>query len=428
MKHIKKLLLAGLAAVVVIVVVVEQNHPFQFPPIPTSPLPVPNAYDYYTKASDGAKRDEATVKVPQSLVGYGYSGYPTQLQLEVLRVVAPDLKTMRAGFAFPFALPVDHNNPQFFSYAGFRELARLLQLQGLVDEKNGDWGGAADTYIDSIKLGVDIPHGGAIISQLVGVACESIGRKNLWTILPHLSDAQAQAAKMRLLAIEPNRATYANAQVQEKYDQQARFQVYFKPRDWANEIADAYTTSDGSGAPSTFDKLLFVWRMRIAGKRAIYNQYSVYQDAVIEAARQPYGAHARVKNVPVDPITAFEDAEYGTDPYAANQLGRGRVVDSQAQNELLIVSLALQQYHLKNHTYPKSLSELIPTYLSTIPADPYALSGPLRYIKFGATYCLYSVGPDTIDNHGAAIGSSGSSVRPYVEDDSKGDIVAGVNP
>ena len=424
-------MLAGIAAVVAIAFIVEQSRPYRFPPIPTNPLPVPNAYDYYCKASDGATRDERVVKIPNSLLGSVYSKYPPQLQQAILKATQRDVATMRAGFAFPYMCSYDRSNRSRFSYvAHFRELARLRQLQALVDERHGDWGSAAAADVDDLKLGADVPHGGPIIAALVGVACEAIGRRDMWAVVPHLTFAQAQAAKARLLSIDAGRSKYSDAQVEEKYDGQADLQVRFKPRDWASQIARDETSGfDGTaGSPSAFDKFLFVWRMRIAGKKGIYEQYSAYQDAVIDAARIPYADHSPINRVPLDPITGFEQTTTGFDPYDISKKVRVRFVDCQAQDRLLIVSLALRQYFLRNHTYPSALSQLVPAYLAGVPDDPFAVSGPLRYIKFSNTYCLYSIGPDGIDNHGAAIGSVSPGVRPFVVESSKVDIVAGVSP
>ncbi|MBI2301166.1 MAG: hypothetical protein HYU66_19840, partial [Armatimonadetes bacterium] len=74
-----------------------------------------------------------------------------------------------------------------------------------------------------------------------------------------------------------------------------------------------------------------------------------------------------------------------------------------AQNALLTVSLALRAWRLEHAGYPERLTELVPEYLPGLPADPFALSGPLGYRREGERYVLWSIGPDGRDNRGQQI-------------------------
>jgi type II secretory pathway pseudopilin PulG len=107
---------------------------------------------------------------------------------------------------------------------------------------------------------------------------------------------------------------------------------------------------------------------------------------------------------------------------------------NEAQNALLLTAFALRAYRLEHNSYPNSLKELTPRYLSKIPSDPFADNKPLQYRRLGSEYSLYSIGPDCIDNNGRAIDSKIPVKTAYdkrrrylVEQDSKGDIVAGLN-
>jgi len=301
-----KLLLVGTVAAIAIIGIVWQYGPCTFPPIPSTPPPVPNAYNYFGKVATGLKRDEAKVKLPATIIPDDYDTYPPALQFAVLRAVAPDLQTMRTGLTFSYGYPQDRANPQVAFYPAYREMARLLRLQGKVDVKQGDWNGAANSYLDCVTIGILVPHGSPAIGGELGSACESIGRKKLWAVIPHLSYSQLQSAKLRLLKIEAQREPYLDGQVEQKYSEQALLQSYFKSKDWAKELAySGVDYVDGSRRPSDNDLLALKWRLDIEGKRAVYNQFTNYQNAVIDAARQPYDPHARVKDVPPDPVTAF---------------------------------------------------------------------------------------------------------------------------
>jgi hypothetical protein len=428
MKNNIRLLVSGLVASTAVAGAVWQYGPCSFPPIPSSPTPVPNARDYFSKAATGLRQDEEKVHLPAKIIPEVYTTYPPSLQYATLRVVAPHLRMMRKGLAYSYAYPQDRAHPNMVVYPSYRELARLLRLQGSVAARQGDWNGAINSYIDCIKLGILVPHGSPVVGEELGSSCEYIGRMDIWPVITHLSYDQAQKVKLQLVNLESQREPYLVAQTESKYSGQAMLQGYFKSADWADELAYAQAKyMDDSKRPSDYEIHALAFRLNVEGKRAVYNQFTNYQDAVIEAVSKPYKANARVKDVPLDAVTAFYYPRFGIDPYSANQYYRAWFMDSQTQNQMLIVALALRQYWLTNHAYPKSLADLTPKYLSTVPSDPFAPSRPLQYSQLGPSYRIYSVGPDGKDNCGFPIPKV-TGEDWYVKDTSLGDIVAGITP
>jgi hypothetical protein len=61
--------------------------------------------------------------------------------------------------------------------------------------------------------------------------------------------------------------------------------------------------------------------------------------------------------------------------------------------------LALELYRREHGQWPFELQELVPQYLSVIPADPFS-TGPLIYRRQKDDFLLYSVGTDGRDNDG----------------------------
>ena len=111
-------------------------------------------------------------------------------------------------------------------------------------------------------------------------------------------------------------------------------------------------------------------------------------------------------------------------------------MNADTQNALLLTALALRAYKLDHGADPLTLSALVPGYLQAVPADPFALSGPLHYKHLGMKPLLYSVGPDGKDDGGKTIfdhtipaptNADGYDRRHAVQENSVGDIVAGVN-
>jgi len=101
-------------------------------------------------------------------------------------------------------------------------------------------------------------------------------------------------------------------------------------------------------------------------------------------------------------------------------------------DRLLMTSLALRAYSLDHQgTYPASLAELTPKYMTQLPIDPFGNGTvPLVYRNIGASYLLYSIGPDGKDDSGTPFihtTSDGTVTQRYCMPDDSGDIVAGVN-
>ncbi len=180
--------------------------------IPSPTLPSPNAYDYYLKAN-------------QQSVGNPISqpGKPTPAQMiAALPPNLPALKTFREGMAYPFLNPPMRSfNVPLTDMASFRNLARLLLLEGRVYDLQGNYGGAAQAYLDCLRLGQDVPRGGVLITFLVGIACEAIGRRDLWDLTEKLSAADARAAAKRLEELNRNRYPFAQTMQEEKWSGQA---------------------------------------------------------------------------------------------------------------------------------------------------------------------------------------------------------------
>jgi hypothetical protein len=70
-----------------------------------------------------------------------------------------------------------------------------------------------------------------------------------------------------------------------------------------------------------------------------------------------------------------------------------------ARNLLAYTALAMYRYRAEHGRFPDALTELSPGVIPLVPVDPYD-DQPLRLEKNDRGWILYSVGPDTTDNHG----------------------------
>lgn len=64
-----------------------------------------------------------------------------------------------------------------------------------------------------------------------------------------------------------------------------------------------------------------------------------------------------------------------------------------------LTALAVQRYRLKTQKLPDTLATLVPAFLDEAPVDPFD-GEPIRYVKQGKGFVVYSVGEDGQDNGG----------------------------
>jgi hypothetical protein len=78
----------------------------------------------------------------------------------------------------------------------------------------------------------------------------------------------------------------------------------------------------------------------------------------------------------------------------------GRAAEAEARRRILVTAIALERYRGKYNSYPKTLGDLAPEFLKTVPVD-FMDGQPLRYrLTDDGHFVLYSVGLDCVDNGG----------------------------
>jgi type II secretory pathway pseudopilin PulG len=306
----------------------------------------------------------------------------------------------------------------FPHYAKFRELARLLALEGNGRREAGDIPGATRSYLDAVTMGNRIPRGGGIIARLVGIACQAIGRRPIWRMVGQMNAPTAKAAARRIETLRKETWPYVETVTEEKYVAQTAFLEGFRnPAKAAIAAAPEGEPDNREGAPLAAQAYFFVY-----SKQHIMHGLTKFLDRLIADASKPYANRTRPDPTPNDPLAqtlvpTFVDARLK------------QVASEETQNALLNLALALRAYRMEHGTYPSDLGQLVPAYIAHVPNDPFAHSDPLIYRKEADDYVLYSIGPDGVDNAGRAIENPGDteSKRRAVTSSSTGDIVAGVN-
>jgi hypothetical protein len=89
--------------------------------------------------------------------------------------------------------------------------------------------------------------------------------------------------------------------------------------------------------------------------------------------------------------------------HAGSQPLIARAAEAETKRRLIVTALALERFALHHKEYPASLTNLMPAFLSAVPAD-FMDGQPLRYRRFeDGRYVLYSVGLDGVDNGGQIV-------------------------
>lgn len=401
----------------------------QPPQVPQMSAPSPfSAYNLYLRAGRAIVRaDEIGMAIARRQPASATGGAKTGSRVEhhfsradkesLLKRNAPALRLLRQGFIHRYRRPLARSSPDMIGFDIFRSarnLSRLLVLEAQVKAAHGQRGAAADSLLDGLRLGGDIPRGSPFIGMLVGYACQAIARREMRQLYEQLDAPSARRAARRMEVLITRSVSYADTlRVEKQFGQMAHRETMSRPN-WRAAWLEEHHWDDLR--QETAARL----RLPLFSDRAIADNYTRYMDALITEAQQPYARRAPVPS-PADPVNAGLADVFG---HTAGLFeARNRTL-----NALLLASLALRAYKLEHGSYPPTLKALVPIYIRHVPADSFAAAGPLRFKRVGSSYVLYSVGPDGRDDKGRPITAPlFVGQRPNGENnigvESKGDIV-----
>src|SRR3974390_774991 len=165
------------------------------------PLPSPNGYDDLLKAGRLSTRFDSV----------------NDLDHDRLRILVATnskaLRPLRVGLARHCAVPTESTIANFSTISGdligLRSLARVLVAEGRLAEIENRPTDAAHSYLDAIRLGAEMSHGGLMINRLVGIACEGMGCIPLVRLLPRLNCEEMRPLIAQLEAIDTNSVKWA---------------------------------------------------------------------------------------------------------------------------------------------------------------------------------------------------------------------------
>lgn len=381
-------------------------------------MPVPNAYDDYAAAgrlaagaggasvltaSARAARDMARLAgLPGAPRGAPSEAYEEGVPLTQLRGVVKRnrvaLARLRQGFGKaclnPPVLSFDQAFPE---RATLRKLAQVLVAEGKLAEREGRTGEAARSYLDALRLEVDLQRGGMVHQWSYGRALQAIALQSLDHSVNRLDARAALAAARELIRLEQQAPDLADALQVEKEATTRGLKEWLRTRD-RRLVPEA---EEG------FDGLLEQLKFDLTPKRPMIEAYRAYMDAVIADARQPIFAVSTLPPPPENPACDVVSLDY--------QFLRWRWIRLDALQRIIAMRLAARAYQLDHGVPAPIAAALVPTYLPALPRDPYT-NKPLVYRVKDGRALIYSRGPDGDDD-------GGRDLDVKVEPVSDGDIV-----
>lgn len=190
---------------------------------PLAPAPDPNSYGDLVKAGN---------LIQGNVSIYG------QADLERLRTIVSSnseaFSLARSALTNPCGVPVQltraFQTNRLQDLIAFRTLAQALVCEGKLAEKENRSGDAANSYLDTVRLGSQITHGGLLIDEMLGIAVLSLGELQLQGIVTNLDAATCRQSAATLEMLATNRQTWAETMQQEEAWSR---RVFGWRRDWS---------------------------------------------------------------------------------------------------------------------------------------------------------------------------------------------------
>ncbi|MGH7972807.1 MAG: hypothetical protein ACREIC_29180, partial [Limisphaerales bacterium] len=281
-------LLLALGVIVVLAIVSLMVFTAGMPASP--PLPNPNGYDDFVKASG-------------AVVG-NTGDFPTLDRNSLAALVstnAEPLRLLRVGLSRQCLMPMDfaltNAAGMMNQLAEMKRLVQLLAAEGRLREIENRPGDAARSYTDAIRFGNEMSRGGFLITRLVGIACESIGCHALAKVVPKLSREDARIVLTDLEKVDADHVSWAEVLRGEKYYVRYQLRHRLNPILW---VMSWWQTREAMERAETKHKIVVAHERLLAGELALRS----YQSA---QGRAPARLDDLVTNylstVPQDPFT-----------------------------------------------------------------------------------------------------------------------------
>jgi len=394
---------------------------------PAASRPKPNGYDLYVAAAKATVRftpevdpasDVHAPEDPDPLNSpYALKNYSLARQKAWLRANARTFALVNQGLHTPSMAP-DVPMGMNRDWGHLRQLGRDISVRSRTFQMQHQPFLATQSALDEMQMAQDVSRGGDLFPRLVGVAIVAISRSPLDDFdktINQLNAKEARTCAQRLEALLAQEPTPTQTLQEERRVDLTQLRQMLSRPDWRGPIKPFALEGETP---------MHAARRLTIPKSEVYSDMIRLEDAEIANSKLPY-SQAITISVPT-----------GLDPFTDEfRLSAKQVVESEARNatsnNMLLLRLALRAYIAEHGQAPPTLAALVPSVLKKgIPTDVYNDGKPLFYQPHGATYKLWSVGPDMKNDGGIPFPphSAGAAKVPVANTlNNKGDFVAGLN-
>lgn len=283
--------------------------------------------------------------------------------------------------------------------------AKLMVLNARCKAATGDYQTAMEDVNALFIMAEHASNVPMLVGTLISAAIDSLGTKTLQNII---ASHRLDARDLDLLKLNTGFSHHKSMQRALRYEEALRLNIF-------SEI-------DRMGSFQLLNENIYACRLKgsylgfkifLLNDEIIANQW--YSDQMNTLASKPYyEVKDRLRNI-IGSMNKHSDVPKSVlMPMLLPALDRcfESMTRADANRRLAEIALAMCRYRAKNGKYPENLDILVPDFIAFVPLDPFD-GKPMRLKQTEGELIIYSIGPDGIDNGGAA----------YDKETKKGDII-----
>ncbi|HPO11842.1 MAG TPA: hypothetical protein PLI09_00235 [Candidatus Hydrogenedentes bacterium] len=314
---------------------------------------------------------------------------------ETLRLLHEAAKTPGSRYPLDFSDPI---NMKLDHLAKIRQSLRLLKLEAMLAADDKDFDKALEAIRAMLAAGDSVRQEPIFISQLVRNACHGLTVDALQYVLASGTLTEEQLARLNDMFTHQIDTESFTRGLQGEYI--VGMAVFDRPEIMADLYKDMFGVE--SYVPGATRTLLRVVSMTGWTEADRYRYLSRLSELNAISRMPVYEA--------IPAMQAFEDQIQRNNswiPTISGNLSSGlsRAVFSfgrdQAQIQFATTAIAIQRYQSFTSKLPDSLNDLVPSFMSSMPQDPFD-GQPMRYRRIENGYLVYSVGYNQQDEGGVA--------------------------
>ena len=268
-----------------------------------------------------------------------------------------------------------------------------LRTLDLILAGKGD--AAADSIISTLQLTRVFDTCPTMFVQGRKLTCVGLACGDIQLLLAKCSPSENQLSRLQTLLEK----TFPSDSLKESLEGERVYQLEIARNLIPRHIASKYLMADAPPLPERLALPPFTWhRMRIFFASAKYLRDMAW---LITVSSQPWPG-------PLDELTG---AKAKPSVKSSGLIPTAAMLSRLTAETLAIVrcttsAIAIERYRLQNGRIPDALADICPTYIKSIPPDPFT-GQTLLYIRDDQSYTIYSTGFNRTDDGGAVTAKVG---------------------